>query len=168
MGAMTIEMPLLAAVQAALPGSKPVDMAAGGSTVFGKGAYVLVIALREPVVLPLGGIVHQLSAGHYLYAGSAHGPGGIDARVRRHFRREKSLHWHVDRLTTVAASIHAFAIEGGSECEIVTRLSGRSGARHPIPGFGSSDCRTCVSHLLRATGERMTSHICEPADGDHV
>jgi len=168
MDAVTIDMTLLAAVRAALPGSMPVDMATGGSAVHGKGAYALVIALREPVGFALGGIVHQLSAGQYIYAGSAHGPGGIDARLRRHFRREKSLHWHVDRLTSLAASIHAFALEGGSECEIITRLSGLPGARHPIPGFGSSDCRTCVSHLLRATGERMTSHICEPADGDHV
>ena len=87
MGAMTIDMTLLTAVQAALPGSTPVDMATGGSATHGTGAYVLVIALREPVAFPLGGIVQQLSAGQYLYAGSAHGPGGIDARVRRHFRR---------------------------------------------------------------------------------
>lgn len=168
MGAMMIEMPLLAAVRAALPGSTPVDMATGGSAAYGKGAYVLVIALREPVGFALGGIVHQLSAGHYLYAGSAYGPGGIDARLRRHFGREKTLHWHVDRLTTLAASIRAFALEGGSECEIVTRLSGLPDARHPIPGFGSSDCRTCVSHLLQAPVERMTSHIDDSTQGRHV
>src|SRR5690606_27361384 len=100
---MTNDMTLLAAVQEALPGSTPVDMATGGSARHGKGAYVLVIALREPVAFALRDIVHQLSAGQYIYAGSAHGPGGIDARLRRHFRREKTLHWHVDRLTTVAA-----------------------------------------------------------------
>jgi len=160
---MTNDMTLLAAVQEALPGSTPVDMATGGSARHGKGAYVLVIALREPVAFALRDIVHQLSAGQYIYAGSAHGPGGIDARLRRHFRREKTLHWHVDRLTTVAASIRAFALEGGSECEIITRLGGLSGTRHPIAGFGSSDCRACVSHLLQAPVERMTSHICDPS-----
>jgi Uri superfamily endonuclease len=40
-----------------------------------------------------------LPAGRYLYCGSDKGPGGLKARLSRHFRHGKSVRWHVDQLT---------------------------------------------------------------------
>jgi Uri superfamily endonuclease len=43
----------------------------------------------------------------------------------------------------------AWIFPGGDECAIVAAL------KHlpvPLPGFGSSDCRRCVSHLLAWPG----------------
>lgn len=109
------------------------------------GAYLLLIALARPLPVNLpgkGGAV--LAAGRYLYCGSARGPGGLKARLARHMRRDKSPHWHVDRLTAAGETVGAWILPGGDECAVAARL-GHLPA--PLPGFGSSDCRRCVSHL---------------------
>jgi Uri superfamily endonuclease len=113
-----------------------------------RGAYVLGLHLREAVEVRSGKTQFDLLPGWYAYAGSARGPGGVRARLGRHFRRDKRRHWHVDQLTLAAGTMFGLAIEGGSECELASRLA-RSGAfEFPIGGFGSSDCRDCPSHLL--------------------
>ena len=89
-----------------------------------------------------------LKPGRYAYCGSANGPGGIAARVRRHARPTKAAHWHVDHLTGAGRIIEAAACAGGSECDLLRRLLALPGAAIPVPGFGSSDCRTCPSHLV--------------------
>jgi hypothetical protein len=64
------------------------------------GAYVIAIELAKTVAVVLSGrspII--LPTGHYLYCGSAKGPGGLKARLSRHMRRGKSVRWHVDQLT---------------------------------------------------------------------
>ena len=86
-----------------------------------------------------------LGAGGYLYCGSAKGPGGIRARLARHMRIEKSIRWHVGRLTKIGTVIGAWSFPGGDECDLVRTLSHLS---FPIRGFGSTDCRKCQSHLL--------------------
>lgn len=122
-----------------------------------KGAYVLAIRLGAPVDFVRGRTGYALGAGWFAYSGSAYGPGGIRARLRRHFQSDKKLHWHVDHLTPVAQHIQAVALEGGSECELVARLI-HSGTFEPAAeGFGSSDCNTCRSHLLRW---RPNAHNC--------
>jgi Uri superfamily endonuclease len=111
------------------------------------GAYVLLIGLPVPVETALPGKpTTTLGAGRYLYCGSAKGPGGIRARLARHMRIEKSVRWHVDRLTEAGTVIGAWSFPGGDECDLVRTLSHLS---FPIPGFGSTDCRMCQSHLLK-------------------
>ncbi|MEL1249506.1 GIY-YIG nuclease family protein [Aurantiacibacter gilvus] len=112
------------------------------------GAYLLTISLGEKFAGSLRGKPYELPAGTYVYAGSANGPGGVAARVARHMRKDKKLHWHVDALTVAASEITAFAFPGGNECALVERLLGE-GYEAPLPGFGSSDCRSCPAHLLR-------------------
>ncbi len=112
------------------------------------GAYLLEITLTERLQGTLRGKPYTLAHGTNLYAGSANGPGGIAARVARHLRKDKKLHWHVDALTVAASEISALAFPDGSECALVKRLL-EEGCEVPLPGFGSSDCRTCPAHLLR-------------------
>ncbi len=113
------------------------------------GGYALLMRLDEPTVFLRGKERQTLESGWYVYAGSACGPGGVGARLRRHFRRDKTLHWHVDQLTVRAARTEAFAIAGGKECDIVTSLSRTGRFDFPIVGFGSSDCAECPAHLLK-------------------
>lgn len=114
------------------------------------GAYTILIELAAPVSLDIAAFAGRtMPVGLYVYAGSARGPGGLRARVARHLRRGKAPHWHVDRLTEAATSLHAFALPGGSECALVRRLVQTGRYSTPLPGFGSSDCRTCASHLLQ-------------------
>ncbi len=113
------------------------------------GAYALALRLDREVDIALGGVAGRLQPDWYVYAGSAYGPGGLRSRLARHFRRDKPLHWHVDRLTGTAAALGAIAIEGGAECDIVAALVRSGQFDFPLAGFGSSDCRQCPSHLLR-------------------
>lgn len=109
------------------------------------GAYLLLVVLPCPFPLLLpdrAGIL--LAKGRYLYCGNAHGPGGLKARLSRHMRRDKSPHWHIDRLTAAGETMGAWIIPGGDECSVAARLAYLPA---PVPGFGSSDCRRCVSHL---------------------
>jgi histidyl-tRNA synthetase len=108
------------------------------------GAYVLWLRLDASVTARAGRREAILGAGDYLYCGSARGPGGLAARLARHWRKEKRAHWHVDQLTKTAEILGAFVVEGGDECVLNAKL-----ARLPVPlpGFGSSDCPRCASHL---------------------
>ncbi|EJW13489.1 Endonuclease III [Rhodovulum sp. PH10] len=116
-----------------------------GSVPAEPGAYVLGLLLARPVALRVGGAACTLPAGRYLYCGSARGPGGLRARVTRHLARRKRIHWHVDRLTTRGRVVAVWIAPGGDECALVRDLAGLP---VPLPGFGSSDCRRCASHLL--------------------
>jgi Uri superfamily endonuclease len=102
------------------------------------GAYALLITLARETA--------GFAPGRYAYLGSARGPGGIRARCSRHLRRDKGQRWHVDRLT-VTADVRAIAIIDGDECNLTEKLLA-AGADAPVPGFGSSDCRSCPAHLL--------------------
>ncbi len=108
------------------------------------GVYQLRIRLRWSVTMEVGALGRRrFSAGWYVYTGSARS--GLTQRVRRHLRREKRRHWHIDYLLAVADRVEAFVLPGSdvTECELHQELSG---GRCAIRGFGSSDCR-CLSHL---------------------
>ena len=113
------------------------------------GAYALLIRLAGPVSFARRAIGPAQLSGWLVYAGSARGPGGLRARLGRHFRPGKQVRWHVDELTNAAADLFALAIPGGSECAIVASLTQSGHFATALPGFGSSDCRVCRAHLLR-------------------
>ena len=80
-----------------------------------KGAYMLALDLRRPAALHIAKFAGcTLAPGRYLYLGSARGPGGIGARLKRHFRQDKALHWHIDHLTTKAHGMAALAVPDGN------------------------------------------------------
>ena len=113
------------------------------------GAYVLLIALDAPLRLAISTLpAVTLEPGRYAYCGSARGPGGIAARVGRHVRRGKAVRWHVDRLTEAGRVVALHLRPEGDECALFQGLRALPGTRVPVPGFGSSDCRRCPTHLL--------------------
>ncbi|WP_319532178.1 GIY-YIG nuclease family protein [uncultured Cohaesibacter sp.] len=111
------------------------------------GIYLLAIHLSHTLTIARPGPA-TLAPGLYLYAGSARGPGGLRARLRRHQAIEKTCRWHIDQLTTQAAERFAFGWLSGTECDLIRALDTSATARHPIGGFGSSDCKHCTSHML--------------------
>lgn len=117
------------------------------------GVYALVLLLEEPTLVEVRGRTWELRPGCYAYIGSARGFGGLRARIGRHAAAGKRVRWHVDKLTSGAAklacAVYAEAVV--RECALTPHLE-RFGFEHPIPGFGSSDCRSCRSHLLRCPG----------------
>lgn len=113
------------------------------------GTYVLLLNVDAPFrgqVGRLGEVI--LPAGLYAYVGSAHGSGGLRARVLRHLRKDKRSHWHVDRLAGLypIREVWISASAERLECRWARRLANLPGVDVPVPGFGSSDC-DCQSHL---------------------
>jgi Uri superfamily endonuclease len=124
------------------------------------GAYVLVLEISKKLGLTIPrfrGVT--VMPGLYAYAGSARGPGGIQARCRRHLRKSKKLHWHVDHLTSQARRIQVAAVVDGNECDLRASLQAQTPCEFPVPGFGSSDCPHCPSHLLLLKDPVALSHI---------
>ena len=113
------------------------------------GAYLLLVSLDKTVPFnrPKVGSI-DVTSGSYVYSGSARGPGGLRSRLKRHFARQKAIHWHVDQLTVAAKQVGALVSYDISECELVDLLTKTGAFRSAIDGFGSSDCRRCTSHLL--------------------
>ena len=106
--------------------------------------YQLVIELSEPLRLAVGRLgTFDFPAGGYVYTGSA--KSGIEARVRRHLRQDKRLHWHIDFLLAAReARVTATRNSTISECLLNQRTAGMIVAS----GFGASDCHSgCGSHL---------------------
>ncbi len=112
------------------------------------GAYVLIIELDAPLALGMATLPNAvLAPGRYAYCGSAHGPGGLKARIARHIRRGKPQHWHIDRLTAAGRIVAVHAEAEARECALMARVRAHSGASIPVAGFGSTDCRSCQAHL---------------------
>jgi len=114
------------------------------------GTYALLLFLESERVLTVGRLGRfRFPRGFYIYVGSAHGPGGLSARVARHLRCPKPLRWHVDYLRPHTRPAAVWLAEGDRrwECDWAAALTRLDGASLPAIGFGSSDCR-CPAHLV--------------------
>lgn len=110
-----------------------------------QGTYALILHVPYDLALNVGQLgTVNFKTGYYVYVGSA--LGGLDARVSRHLRKEKKLHWHIDHLLLHARAVDIVVVRGKDkkECEVAAEIAKRLSA---IPGFGSSDCK-CESHLF--------------------
>ncbi|MCX7673300.1 MAG: GIY-YIG nuclease family protein [Thiobacillaceae bacterium] len=107
-------------------------------------SYQLLIAVADRQRIRIGRLgTFDFPAGRYLYTGSARR--ALEARLARHLRPHKRLHWHIDYLLA-AAGVAVLAVRRSTlpECH----LCQRSGGAVIAPGFGASDCRAgCGSHL---------------------
>lgn len=118
------------------------------------GTYVLALWLAAPRSILVGRLGEfEVPSGWILYVGSALGPGGLQARLTRHWRRfasGKRPHWHVDYVREQAVWGGAWGRGSAErlECVWATALRHLPGARIIVPGFGASDCR-CPAHLVR-------------------
>ena len=112
-----------------------------------KGLYNLVISLPVEKTIAIGKLGRFFfKKGYYIYTGSA--KRGLKARIDRHRRREKALHWHIDYLSGESAildvKIHTQTTL--TECGLNEMIFKIKDAELLVPGFGSSDCK-CKSHL---------------------
>lgn len=116
----------------------------------GAGTYALLLACEQARRINIGRLGPlTLQPGCYVYVGSAFGPGGVAARVRRHCRRTKPRHWHIDYLRAHAAVVEIwYSLDPARrEHDWAAILACLAGATEPLPGFGACDCR-CTTHLF--------------------
>jgi len=130
-----------------------------------KGTYALVLHLECGKEISIGKLgTFTFLAGYYLYVGSALGPGGLEARLTRHHRRDKKLRWHIDYLLEHVQLVEVWSAASTDrmECLWVQVAQELPGSEIPVPGFGSSDCR-CPSHLIylarKLTYEELTAKL---------
>lgn len=125
----------------------PIDDEAAARCSEDRGAYLLALRIDEELLCPVGSLGPQrFDPGHYVYVGSA--MGGLSARLARHLRKSKSLHWHIDYLLArlPRRSVRALPIRSPHRLECPLAREVAALAAGSVPRFGSSDCR-CPSHL---------------------
>jgi sugar fermentation stimulation protein A len=137
----------------------PIALQAASAVEEDQGSYFLVILLKRQCTLTaasLGSI--QLEPGWYVYVGS--GMQALSARIARHHRRRKKLHWHIDYLLDCAESRDITSLpircRHRLECSLAQAVAGL--AVDAISGFGSSDCN-CFSHLFRFDSPPLHSRL---------
>ena len=116
------------------------------------GTYALILLSHSTAKVQIGRWREiDLIPGYYIYVGSAFGPGGVQARVSRHYRKKKSLHWHIDYLTHILSPWGAWYSHDTKRLEH-TWATFFSDMRETssVPGFGCSDC-SCSSHLFQSS-----------------
>ena len=112
------------------------------------GIYHLLIQLLQPQEITIGKLgLYRFPAGYYVYTGSA--LNGLEARIARHRRKEKRLHWHIDYLLQHAKIIDVVChiTTERLECEYNHQIMNLPQAQIIVPRFGASDCQ-CVAHLV--------------------
>ncbi|MDD3581315.1 MAG: GIY-YIG nuclease family protein [Desulfobacca sp.] len=120
--------------------------------------YILIIIAQQPAVIGVGALGQvDLTPGYYLYVGSA--KKGLPARIARHRRRDKKLHWHVDYLLSRPEFriIEVWASDSRPECHLARVMLNEPAISVPRPGLGASDCR-CPAHFFAYTGELAALH----------
>lgn len=93
----------------------------------------------------------DIKEGYYYYAGSAQK--NLIQRLKRHARKEKSIHWHIDHLTTGTNYLKKIYVFPGAdknlECKLIDHLIENLKMTSPIKDFGNGDCTNkCYSHLV--------------------
>jgi Uri superfamily endonuclease len=114
------------------------------------GSYALLLRLQQPVRIAVGRLGEfDFPAGDYVYTGSAFGPGGLEARLKRHFLVSKKNHWHIDYLRAQAELVGSMlGPDQDLECTWAKELLKHKGYAL-VSGFGASDCRQgCPAHLV--------------------
>jgi Uri superfamily endonuclease len=117
------------------------------------GSYALALRLQRTRTLTVGRLGRfEFRAGTWLYVGSARGPGGLRARVGRHWLGPARSRWHIDYLRRAAAPLGAAVRQADAslECRWAARLADAPHWTSGPEGFGASDCR-CPTHLFEWT-----------------
>ena len=145
------------------------------------GTYVIIMQTDKAVRARVGSIGFiDIKVGHYLYIGSAFGPGGIKARVSRHYKTFKTRHWHLDYLREYLEPVEVWFTHDKQRREHDwASLLASQPKLEPVSNFGCSDCR-CNSHLFfqfprpgvnqfrNIVADRITKHSavlsCKPHD----
>ncbi len=106
-------------------------------------SYQIHLFLEEPVVLEIGKLgKFEFPAGVYVYTGSA--KRNAEARISRHFSKNKKLRWHIDYLIGPYTKIIGVERFDREECVVNQDIEGHILA----PRFGATDCKNqCGSHL---------------------
>ena len=107
---------------------------------------MMVLYLPKPRDIQIGSLgIRHFPAGYYVYVGSARR--NLAARIARHRRRRKQLHWHLDYFRQQADVVADIPIRTADDLEHDLAASLAPLSDWSMDGFGCSDCH-CPSHLF--------------------
>ena len=119
-----------------------------------KGTYILHARLNQSKRLEVGRLGEfDLVPGFYAYVGSAHGSGGLRARIQQHLESTADPHWHIDYLLRWAVPVEVwYAIADRKLEQDWAEFLEQSPMFHAaIARFGASDYRRGrTTHLFYA------------------
>ena len=121
-----------------------------------KGSYILLIHIDRDSNIKIGGLGNIFfSKNFYTYIGS--GLNNLDSRLKRHLKKTKKNHWHIDYLLETGKIVDIFYKKGiiREECKLADSFVDKL---QIIPKFGSSDCK-CKSHLFFGNKSRILDII---------
>ena len=110
---------------------------------------MILLEFPETKTMDIGSLKDQtFKAGWYVYCGSA--KKNLSARVQRHLRIRKGMHWHLDYLRKEAGKVVGIPFRTQDEIEHDLAKDLMKLADWKITDFGCSDCN-CESHLFGFT-----------------
>ena len=101
------------------------------------GDYLFILHLADAKDIAIGS--------NYVYTGSARK--NLAARLARHSRKRKKMHWHIDYLRQEADVVAALPVRTADDLEHDLARAVDAVADWRIEGFGCTDC-DCPSHLF--------------------
>jgi Uri superfamily endonuclease len=112
-----------------------------------KGSYILIMQNKKSMDIDIGKLGKvNFEKGYYVYVGS--GMGGVFERIKRHSRKDKIKHWHIDYLTPEHMSIkETYAVFRAKRIEELLAQRIEKISRRGVKGFGASDS-SLSSHLF--------------------
>ncbi len=117
-----------------------------------KGIYAIVFKISKSVRLYSIKMFKNrvIEKGLYVYIGSARGPGGLRARIKRHLMKKKRRKWHIDYLTTLEYFKPIAIIYAITDQDLEYKVSELLSNYLPIPvrKFGSTD-KPSKAHLFK-------------------
>lgn len=137
--AYKVEMPDPVSVDISLSKRVPIDFERSRSMCSDGGCYLLVLYNAEAFTKEIGALgEREFKPGYYVYVGSA--LKGLDNRIKRHMRKNKKIHWHLDYVFPFHMNKEKiFKIVTGKNIERALAREISKICRAYIPGFGSSD-----------------------------
>ncbi len=109
---------------------------------------MIVLENREKCNIRVGALgIIEFDRGFYAYIGSMFGPGGLESRIRRYFLGGRK-HWHVDYILDYMRIIEVFVLPEKHYESFLANTTIRGLKFKFIKGFGCSDRKQDVSHLL--------------------
>jgi len=122
----------------------------------------LIISVSEDFEIIVGCLGKVLfKKGNYIYIGSA--KGCLEARLRRHLRKDKKVYWHIDYLlkNEKVRILQIWAIQKSIECWTADIFNKKISLSEIVKkGFGSSDCN-CLTHLFYIKNKEQAERILE-------
>jgi Uri superfamily endonuclease len=127
------------------------------------GIYILEIFAGQPfqlLIKKFSGV--KFDKGYYYYVGSAQK--NFYHRIKRHLRKNKKIHWHIDHITTIPSNkiIAVYYIKNGPknmEIKIANDMLVFPQITIPAKGFGNSDNPEAESHLFYSKTKNHFSHF---------